>query len=410
MQNLKKKIVIITNFSHPIYKAGYFNGGIDKHTKDLIDVLCDEYELTVCITSDSEQYQNDCVKYIVIPGLSTEGLVLAGYDKDKTRSLKVVRTAKLNNALKGIQCDLIINQNPGKMAFKHPCITFMHHCANNPISGCMSTSNITTFISMEKYLKKHKYVFVSEYQRQTFTDLIPQIIERINNNEKLKPSLYTSIPKLKNLSFSECSIIHNPLELNTSEDIEYKRDGFIMCGRLNPEKGFDTVIKFFGTTMTTVNLDIWCSTQPGKEKYAEKVIKLAENYSNITLHLNKSNSEFLLALHRKQALIINSIESLSYVGMEAMYSGCKVIHILKDGISPLTEFKTNFVLQISDLHQDYTKVLEFIRTQVPKQEVLEYRIKVSKSEFYKKINDEISDLLKTQKPDNSLTQFFTENK
>lgn len=370
------KICIIPNTNQPLNKDLFFNG-VNKHTQLLIDALIDveNYELYLVVTNDSYKDLNININYITLDFSSNDALPLETIKGDRIR-----RASQLKKLVNNRNFDLILTENHYTTAksFNAPCICFVHHTFDNPVCGKTSMFNINMMYNMKDFLvQNNMYIFVSKFQRNSFINGVLQILARINANEKLQ-KLFPNFEEKFKIPFEKTEVLYNALDLShldndTLSENENKKESFalISIARCHPEKNLHNIIKFANNNKKELN--IYCSTLKDQLKYKNKIQSLAEKSEFVTIHFDKPYNEIMLNLKNSKAVVLASNESLSYVGLEALTFGVKIIFL--DFDSSLTEFEicTNETYRnckSDDIVQDLT---EFLKPKISDEKIQKFK-------------------------------------
>lgn len=389
---MKKEICILTNMSHPLFSPESYNGGINKHTFDLIDCLCDNYNLTCVITKDSFKYKEDKVKYLVVDYTSSEGI----YNENK-KSNGIKRANAVKQIFSGRYFDLVISQNhqfnkSSYINLPYNIVNFIHHTADNPVSGDLSFSNMVFFTKMKSFLDTQgTYVFVSELQRQTFKSVAQKIFDRVSRVENLK-STYPLYNNCLSIPFEKTEVIHNPIEFDFDLDLSLadKIFDFVFTGRMHKEKKIEKILNF-AKLNPSKTFRLFCIQVSGQEEYQEKILEKAKTLNNVSILFGVPYDKIMEQVKQAKALILMSNESLSYSGSEALYLGTKVLHFMqqKHISSPLQEFNIlDGVMIIKDFKSVNTEdINNFLSTPILQSEIVKFRKYISKLNYQIKLTN-----------------------
>lgn len=299
-----KKITIIA------LHLGY--GGIEKAIASLANMLCDDYEVN--IISTYKLYEEPAffidsridICYLLTDKPNKKELLtalkkanVAGFIKESTKSLKVLRLRKTSmiEAIKQCDSDVIISTRPFhnsllgkyakegiiKIAWEHSHHNNNQSYINEVVSSC---DKIDYFISVSKEL----------------------------NN------FYTS--KIKN-SKTICKHISLTLDDFPTELSHLDKKEIISVGRLSKEKGFDSLIDVF--KLVTLEKPEWHLNIVGdglEKSNIEKTIKNNNLEDYVTLHGFKDKAELNKILQNSSIYVMTSLtESFGLVLIEAMSYG-----------------------------------------------------------------------------------------
>ena len=378
------KICLIPNTNQPQHESMFYNGVI-KHTHQLIDILHNEHDLYVVATNDSFLYKKNDIKYLVLDYPSNMNIT----DKDSEKSIRSKRTNNLKKIVNSIDFDIILTQNHYTSAstFKSPTICFIHHTFDNPVCGGTSMLNINMMYNMRRFLESgNTYIFVSDFQKKSFENGVHKISERLNKSLTLQKSFENYHENLK-IPFDKTFVMLNSLELQYKEKEinENIRSDLIAIARCHPEKKLQDIINFANNNK--LKLKIFCNTITDELKYKNKIEKLVQKSEYATIYFDIAYNEIMNNLKNSKAIVIASNESLSYVGMEALYFGVKVVYL--NYKTALHEFKiNNSVLEIKNINEciDSDKIFDFLNTKLNDTEINQYRVNVSPESYKNKLN------------------------
>lgn len=189
--------------------------------------------------------------------------------------------------------------------------------ANINISFMLHTNLLATIASR---LNKQKIIISERIVYDFYDSIVLNILKRIIY-PKVNFLVTQTLNDKKNYTFMKnVKVIYNPLELTP---IKHEREKIIFAvGRLNKQKGFDTLLRAFSKVKTGE----WklCIAGDGIEK---------ENLLNLKKELNLQNVEFIgnhkdiFTWYAKSSIFVLSSkkEGFPNVLLEAMGNGCAVI-------------------------------------------------------------------------------------
>lgn len=364
------KICIIPNTNQPLHKDLFYNG-VNKHTQLLVDALVDveNYELYLVVTNDSYKDLNINIKYITLDFPSNDNLQL-----ETIKSDRIKRANQLKKLVNNGNFDIILTENhyTSAKSFNAPCICFMHHTFDNPVCGKTSMFNMNMMYKMKDFLEKNMYIFVSKLQRNSFINGVPRILARINKNKKLLEIFPKYEEKFK-IPFEKTAVLYNAINLSHLDNDTYSNENkqeLIAIARCHPEKKLHNIIKFANNNKKRLN--IYCSTLNDNLEYKNKIINLVEKSEFVTIHFDKPYDEIMKNLKNSTAVVLASDESLSYVGIEALYFGVKIIFL--DFDSPLTEFDICTDRAYKRLNNtDIVDLTEFFNAKISDEEIQKFK-------------------------------------
>lgn len=189
-----------------------------------------------------------------------------------------------------------------------------------------------------RYKIQHIY-HIREYQDLDFgMKMMPTRTSYVNYLKQCQSICITKgIQQHYGLTYRNSEVIYNGIK--SEKEIcftAHKEDYFLFVGRVDPNKGFDTVLRAYADTLTTnPHIKLFVAgmfISPDFEKHIKGFIKQEHLEENV-IFLGLRNDVDLLMRKAKACIIASPNEAFGLVMVEAMFNGCLTIALDSCGTS-----------------------------------------------------------------------------